>query len=836
MSFFSIKCFLQPSEEQDASDEAPSKNEKGIEMEQDFAADTYSISEDSAEDDNEDSENDQLESAMGETGANGEVVDEKLWNKDEDENPSDTKEKYESGSSVRDRDSCRELRAKEDYAATADEPGELNADEPGELDSDEIDKQDDEIGSEDNLGDRDDTEDMKLEKEEAFADPTGLKLDELNQSPDEDMEMDEQKGADSVEEADPSENKESDEKGKHEEENTYPMDETIGEAETEQMDGDPEKDLGRDHEENVEMSLTETSNNAFKPGSSDFVTDHVPNAESATQPKGDSQTSEISNIAPESNRSSGNDAQNDLAPLRGLPSTNTTEVDFSVADLSNSGRFTDDQSKSQLPQHESSSTQKTQPNPYRNVGDALEEWKERVRVSVDLQADNIEALGEIEDENADEYGYVSEFEKGTAQALGPATSEQVDRNVSGNKPDGDGLSTDKNDLADMEIEKQNSDAPPLRSHASIHKNKFEEHINISGLEKSPNEGSEEVQSHDDGNPESLSESLVSVKKSFLSEGIHQFSKLSVAEDEFGKAQDPGEVSNDVKNNATALWRRYELLTTRFSQELAEQLRLVMEPTLASKLQGDYKTGKRINMKKVIPYIASHYRKDKIWLRRTRPNKRDYQVVIAVDDSRSMSESCCGDVAIEALVTVCRAMSQLEVGNLAVASFGKKGNIRLLHDFDQPFSGEAGIKMISSLTFKQENTIADEPVVDLLKYLNNMLDVAVGKARLPSGQNPLQQLVLIIADGRFHEKENLKRCVREALSRKRMVAFLLLDSPQESIMDLMEASFEGANVKFTKYMDSFPFPYYIVLRNIEALPRTLSDLLRQWFEVMQYWRD
>lgn len=62
-----------------------------------------------------------------------------------------------------------------------------------------------------------------------------------------------------------------------------------------------------------------------------------------------------------------------------------------------------------------------------------------------------------------------------------------------------------------------------------------------------------------------------------------------------------------------------------------------------------------------------------------------------------------------------------------------------------------VQMLSSLTFKQENTIADEPMVDLLKYLNNMLDDAVTNARLPSGHNPLQQLVLIIADGRFHEK-------------------------------------------------------------------------------------
>ena len=95
---------------------------------------------------------------------------------------------------------------------------------------------------------------------------------------------------------------------------------------------------------------------------------------------------------------------------------------------------------------------------------------------------------------------------------------------------------------------------------------------------------------------------------------------------------------------------------------------------------------------VIPYIASGYRKDKIWLRRTRPNKRDYQVVIAVDDSLSMSESFCGDLAIEALVTVCRAVSQLEMGSLAVASFGTKGNIKLLHDFDRAFTAEAGVKV------------------------------------------------------------------------------------------------------------------------------------------------
>ncbi|KAL5755634.1 hypothetical protein ACOSQ2_020380 [Xanthoceras sorbifolium] len=829
-------------EEQDASDKIPSKDDKGIEMEQDFAADTFSVSEDSSgeDDDDKDGEDEQLESAMGETGADNEIIDEKLWNKEEEENPSTEKEKYESGPSVQDRDeSSRELRAKEDSAM---------ADEPGELNFDENDGQKDENRDQDDHGDTEDAEDLNMDKDEAFADPTGLKLDESNQNIDEDIDMDEKDGmdtkeeegleehendgTDTKEEVGPEEDDECAENGNSEEVNTNPIDENMEEAENEQAGGNSEKDdLNKGSEGNTEMNLMAPKKDVFEAGMPD---DQAPNPDSAMQPSGESRASYLKNVAPEANWSNSNGMNNDVVPSS-LPFSDTSQMDVMVAGSSSSGKLTD-QPGTQLPEQNTSSLQKTQANPYRNVGDALEEWKERVNVSVDLQADNTETQGEVEDENADEYGFVSEFEKGTAQALGPATAEQIDKEVNGSKHDLDSLAADRDDTTEMEIDKKTSESHPIEHHASILKNKMEQQIQISDPNKSPMDGSPEVHREDDGAQGSLSESLVSVKKNYLNEDIYQLSKLSVGDNEHRNSLELDEVADVLRDDASALWRRYELQTTRLSQELAEQLRLVMEPTLASKLQGDYKTGKRINMKKVIPYIASHYRKDKIWLRRTRPNKRDYQVVIAVDDSRSMSESGCGDVAIEALVTVCRAMSQLEMGNLSVVSFGKKGNIRSLHDFDQPFTGMAGIKMISGLTFKQENTIADEPVVDLLKFLNNMLDVAVGKARLPSGQNPLQQLVLIIGDGRFHEKENLKRWVRDLLAKKRMVAFLLLDSPQESILDLKELSFHGKEIKVSKYLDSFPFPYYIVLRNIEALPRTLADLLRQWFELMQYTRE
>ena len=57
------------------------------------------------------------------------------------------------------------------------------------------------------------------------------------------------------------------------------------------------------------------------------------------------------------------------------------------------------------------------------------------------------------------------------------------------------------------------------------------------------------------------------------------------------------------------------------------------------------------MKKVISFIASNYRNDKIWLRRTLPSKRDYKILIAIDDSLSMKEHNLGFFSLEAAVAL-----------------------------------------------------------------------------------------------------------------------------------------------------------------------------------------
>lgn len=296
----------------------------------------------------------------------------------------------------------------------------------------------------------------------------------------------------------------------------------------------------------------------------------------------------------------------------------------------------------------------------------------------------------------------------------------------------------------------------------------------------------------------------------------------------------GEEVEDKRLNEIGMeiWKHCQHLTEGLSSELSEQLRLILQPSVASKLGGEYRSGKRINMKRVINYIASNFRKDKIWMRRSIPDKRRYQVVIAIDNSRSMAETECGTFALEAMSLICMAMSKLDVGDLGIVRFGGSIGMQELHPLGKPFQpAEDGPVVMSWMRFDQDNTINDQPMVDLLYELDQNLAKESMKAF--SG-NSLQQLVIILADGRFHEKDALQKAVRKAVSRPGvMYSFVILDNPNNSILDMKTVSFVEGKPVFAKYIDSFPFPLYIVLQDIQVLPRILSDLLRQWMEMSSY---
>lgn len=284
--------------------------------------------------------------------------------------------------------------------------------------------------------------------------------------------------------------------------------------------------------------------------------------------------------------------------------------------------------------------------------------------------------------------------------------------------------------------------------------------------------------------------------------------------------------------AAAVYQQLERVTHDLSQELCESLRLILEPTLASKLRGDYRTGKRLNMKKIIPYVASQFKKDKIWLRRTRPSKRTYQVLIAVDDSHSMADARATRVALETVVLLARALTQLEVGDVGILGFGEA--VQMVHPFDQPFSSEAGSDVVRQLRFQQNKTYFGKLVDTSLGLLT---DVRQRRGGSGAGGRPSAsqwQLEVIVSDGAILDEDRnaVAKLVRKAAEQRVLLVCIAIDTRKQSIMDLQNVEYVGGQMRMTRYMDTFPFEYYVVLRDINTLPAVLSDALRQWFEVLR----
>ncbi|SYW78136.1 related to MDN1 - Huge dynein-related AAA-type ATPase (midasin) [Ustilago bromivora] len=305
-----------------------------------------------------------------------------------------------------------------------------------------------------------------------------------------------------------------------------------------------------------------------------------------------------------------------------------------------------------------------------------------------------------------------------------------------------------------------------------------------------------------------------------------------------------------------LWRSYASLTADLAFSLCEQLRLILAPTLATRFNGDFRTGKRLNMRKIVPFIASDFAKDKIWLRRTKPSSREYQVMLAIDDSRSMSESRSAHLAYQTLALVTGALSRLEVGDVSICRFGE--DVDSLHDFGKgSFNDQNGAHVIDRLGFQQKKT----NVLKLVeKSLDTLAEARAGRSPSSASQgDDLWQLEIIISDGICQDHAKLRTLLRRAAEQRVMLVFIVIDSlqpapasgtstpaasngakiaPQQqsrsSILDMTNASYHtDANgrlqLKMERYMDTFPFDYYVVVREVEALPEVLSATLRQWVE-------
>eukprot|EP00866_Antonospora_locustae_P002111 jgi/Antlo1/2111/2308 len=72
------------------------------------------------------------------------------------------------------------------------------------------------------------------------------------------------------------------------------------------------------------------------------------------------------------------------------------------------------------------------------------------------------------------------------------------------------------------------------------------------------------------------------------------------------------------------------------RELFCMLRNILEENKKGKYRGDFKSGKKLNMKRIAAFVASGYKRDKIWMKRVRNTKRDYVIRVFIDNSKSMA--------------------------------------------------------------------------------------------------------------------------------------------------------------------------------------------------------
>ena len=479
---------------------------------------------------------------------------------------------------------------------------------------------------------------------------------------------------------------------------------------------------------------------------------------------------------------------------------------------------------------------------FKKLGDVLERWHRQQREILQATEDEESANGQFQDESiADaEFEHLrDEDDLADTQALGTATEDQA-RGLDQSQAfeDKQEKSEILNDPANVQDPEQ-IDSPHALEEVSPSietSHSKPEQISTGAFVPDPASSSQ-----------TRMDKSAALDEDTLPDQIPDISAISLSNSDRPALTDAGQASR--------LWHHYSSIVQSLSITLTEQLRLILSPTLASKLRGDYRTGKRLNLKRIIPYIASNYKRDKIWLRRSVPSKRNYQILLAVDDSKSMAESGSGFLALETVALLCKSLSMLEVGEISVASFGNEDHIRLAHPFGTPFTNDAGPKIFQNFSYAQEGTNIRRLVEDSIALFRDARSKNTG-----SNAADLWQLMMIISDGICADHADIRRLIHQAKEERIMIVFIIVDTQPNnadsviqssrspttsvavapksgnSILDLTSATFEPdpnsegeMKLKIKRYLDTFPFEYYLVVRDVRELPGVLGSALRAWFQ-------
>lgn len=815
----------QPNEEQDKDEKNDEEDDDAVEMSGDMAGDLENMSDQEGDDNEEDEdENEDLDEEIDDLDdLDPNAIDEKMWDEEAKENEKEKDLDKMPENSVQDDEN---MEANEDEDQDKGDKDDSNSKDDGDdNENDEDAEEEDEVGEQEDevKNDEGETLDDHVPESEALELPDDINLDneesdkendndedEFEDPMDVDEEENDEKSADKNDDGKADGEEENDEEEPQEEEETDAMADDNDNAEA---DEDPQEEP--DVQDDAAAGANEEQPSDEEVGQQE---EEKPSKEEDAEKDGQDEAEEAA--MGEQGAEDANDEDVDMdAAVKMEAGAQGEGADDQVAEEQNdvgaSGETMSDMKQEEKESVSEDSARDQMKESMKQLGDSLKEFHRR-RNEIKEATDEAEKQEPEESANVepDEFQHVEgENSKHDTQALAAADNKDQVQSID------EDLAIDEDDVQEEQ--------PELEEPIKTEENDMD-------VDEENKEDSKDTAEADDFDGKTQG-GVVGERREEREEDINalrvdlESQKLDLQDEEQASLEDYV-IHNDEQpfldiDTARALWKHSELATQELASGLCEQLRLILEPTLATKLRGDYKTGKRLNMKRIISYIASDFRKDKIWLRRTKPAKRQYQIMIAVDDSKSMSESGSTELALHSIALVSKALTQLESGGLSIVRFGE--DVKLVHPFDKPFNQDVGANVFRWFDFQQEKTDIKQLCSKSLKIFEN--------ARSSSNAD-LWQLQIIISDGVCEDHETVRRLVRKAREEKVMLVFVVVDgiSSKESILEMSQVSYvpdpvTGAmNLTVENYLDTFPFEFYVVVSNINELPEMLSLILRQYF--------
>ncbi|KAJ4170034.1 AAA ATPase midasin [Fusarium falciforme] len=787
---------------------------------------------DGAEDDEEGSKNgdeEEEENEMDEEAGDVDdldptAVDEKMWDGDDEEKA----EKDQQGEKAKGQKKDDEQMAADEDAKKQDGEEEPEADDSGEQDAEEA-------GAEE--------EDVKTQEEMNKQDQTAQENDTLALP--EDMELDLNDEHESASDSD-----DLDALSDIEEEKQEPEDQEMGDNEEDEADdAAAQAQLQEEAGDEAEVKEEEEETPEEKVGGNDEVQEDVQPEEEEkaeeqeevtdqTQPPKDNSTADADNAAPSDVKSSGQDQNAESMDVDDNFQNNAAqqedgEMGEAAADQDTSAGNKGSMSRSKevldrAEQEQQDKDDSARSDPFKKLGDALERWHRQQEDIKDAEPTEKDEQNAPQDPNADqsrrEFQHLQDDNTAAdTQAMGTADDDQVqpiDESMAIDEEKQDPTSrlmdedkeeepeqdpdkmdtTDSAEAPDANKQDQDKDQDDTRSGVKTRQGNY-------NRELEPEEQEAQLAEQDEDEVE-------------IQETSTQLSTTHISDEE-RPLRDFGESMHQ--------WTEFQTKTHSLSLALTSQLRLILTPSQSTKLSGAFRTGKRLNIKRIIPYIASSYKRDKIWMRRSIPTKRTYQILLCVDDSKSMGESSSGTLAMESLVMVSRSLTMLEAGQVGIMGFGS--DVFTAHGLTEPFASDAGAKVLQKFNFSQDRT-------DIALLIQRTIETFRLARQQGGGGSDLWQLALILSDGLTPSSahEGIRRLLREAMEERIMIVFIIMDDTGkkkgDSVLELKEAKFvrDGGESKVVieRYLDTFPFQYYLIVHHLEELPSALAGLLRTWF--------